>query len=276
VPQVISTVSEKNMSLHQHVNNSGFALQLAIANLVKENACDWEVLYDEHEWESDSGSGFIDLVIEDENKVWLMNIECKRVRDTQWIFLKDKSKEPVRKHAKLWITTKDSSENVNHFGWVDIAMSPGTVQSSYCVVPGQDAKARPMLERIAADVVKSTEALALEETKTLSNYYSHMRVYQNVIVTTAELYVCETDVGNIDITTGELGDDSQFTLVPYVRFRKQVGAIDTNLKPADEKRGLKEQITSKESTVFIVNSSHFEEFLAACDLPDRLPKSVNR
>lgn len=266
------------MSLHQHVNNSGFPLQLAISNLIKDKICDWKVLYEEHAWELGNSSGFIDLVIEDEYKVWLMNIECKRVRDSQWIFIKDKSKEAVRRHAKLWMSSKDSSETINYFGWVDVAMDPGSVQSSYCVVAGQDAKARPMLERIAADVVKSTEALALQETKTLTSNYSDLRVYQNVIVTTADLYVCETDVSNIDITTGELGDDSQFTQVPYVRFRKQVGSIDTNLNPATETRGLNEHITNKESTVFIVNSAHFEEFLNACELPDKLPKhvSVNR
>ena len=264
------------MSLHQHVNNSGFPLQLAISNLIKDKICDWRVLYEEHAWTLESDSGFIDLVIEDEYKVWLMNIECKRVRDAQWIFLKDKDKEAKRRHAKLWITSKDASETINHFGWVDVAMDPSTVQSSYCIVAGQDAKARPMLERIAASVVKSTEALALQETKTLSSNYSDLRVYQNVIVTTAELFVCETDVSTINITNGELDEDSQFTNVPYVRFRKQVGSLDNDIKPATETRGLNELITSRESTVFIVNSAHFEQFINACELPDRLPKSVNR
>lgn len=263
------------MSLHKHVNNSGFPLQLAISNLIKQKICDWEVLYEEHAWSRETDNGFIDLVIEDQHKTWLMNIECKRVRDSQWIFLKDKSSKPTRRHAKLWVTSKDASENINNFGWVDIPMDPSSVQSSYCVVAGQDAKARPMLERIAADVVTSTEALALQESKGLSTYYSQLRIYQNVIVTTAELHVCETDVNNINITTGELGDDAKFTQVPYVRFRKQVGSIDANLKPAIDVRGLHKQIINKESTIFIVNSAHFEEFLNACELPDNIAKYIN-
>jgi hypothetical protein len=264
------------MTLQKHVNNSGFPLQLAIANLIRKKVHLWNVLYEEHNWVLNTESGFIDIVIEDQYKTWLMNIECKRVRDSKWIFLRDQSSKPERRYAKLWVSSKDSEESLNYFGWVDVPMDPETVQSSYCVVPGQDSKARPMLERIAANVVKSTEALALQESITLSNYYSSLRIYQNVIVTTAELYVCETDVDGINITTGELDENSKFIKAPYVRFRKQVGSTDSNLKPAKEINELKIIITDKESTIFIVNSAHFNDFLISCELPDNLIQYINR
>lgn len=262
------------MSLKNHVNNSGFPLQLAVASLIK-GTHGWNVLYEEHNWVQDAESGFIDLVIEDQYKTWLMNIECKRVRDSEWIFLRDTTSIPTRRHAKLWVSSKDGEESLNHFGWVDVPIDPDTAQSSYCVVPGQDSKARPMLERIAANVVQSTEALALQETKTLSSHYSNLRIYQNVIITTADLYVCDTDVSDIDITTGELGDNSKFIKEPFVRFRKQVGAVDTSLKPATENYELNKIITDKESTIFIVNSAHFGDFLNVCELPDDLAQYIN-
>ena len=263
------------MTLQKHVNNSGFPLQLAVANLVK-STHGWDVLYEEHNWVHGNNNGFIDLVIEDQYKTWLMNIECKRVRDSQWIFLRDTKSTPTLRHAKLWVSSRPESESLNHFGWVDVPMDPETAQSSYCVVPGQDSKARPMLERIAANVVISTEALALQETKTLSNHYSTLRIYQNAILTTAELFVCDTDVDGIDITTGDIGASTKFTQVPYVRFRKQVGAVDTNLQPATEIHSLKKIITDKESTVFIVNASHFSNFLNNCELPDNITQYIFR
>ena len=264
------------MSLHTHVNNSGFPLQLAIANLVKEKLIDWNVLYEEHAWELDSDNGFIDIVIEDKYKTWLMNIECKRVRDSQWIFLKDSTREPARRIAKLWVSTNYANGENNIFKWVDIPMDPSSVQSSYCIVPGQDSKSRPMLERLAADVVRSTEALARQESVSLSDSYSELRIYQNVIVTTADLFVCETDIEKIDVSSGELDESSTFKKIPYVRFRKQVGAMDSNLEVATDANSLNNQIENRESTIFIVNSSYFMEFLNSCELPDNLAKFINR
>jgi hypothetical protein len=160
------------MALKSHVNNSGFPLQLAIVNQVRTEAPDWKVLYEEHEWSSATGSGFLDIVIEDTYKTWLMNIECKRVRDTTWIFLIDHREPTTKRIAKLWVSHRDMGGELDFFDWVDIPMAPASAQSAFCVVPGQDSKAKPMLERTAAEVVHSTEALAIEESKILTDRYS--------------------------------------------------------------------------------------------------------
>jgi hypothetical protein len=62
-----------------------------------------------------------------------------------------------------------------------------TPQSQYCAVDGQDPKARPMLERIASDLVSSTEGFATEEMARVSNDHEALRMYFSVIVTTAKL-----------------------------------------------------------------------------------------
>ena len=93
------------VSAHQHVNASGFPLQLAIGNAVRGgSAPGWSVLYEEHAWVLGEENGFIDLVLEDQNKTWLMNVECKRVRDSEWIFLHPIGQSKTRRHAKLWVT----------------------------------------------------------------------------------------------------------------------------------------------------------------------------
>lgn len=263
------------MTLRQHVNNSGFPLQLAVADYVKHSSGGWNVLYEEHAWRTNTNSGFIDLVLEDQYKTWLMNIECKRVRDADWVFLKANGSASERRHAKLWVTRIASDESLDWFDWVDVPMDPSSVESAYCVVPGQDPKSRPMLERTAATGVESTEALARQEADGLSKHYSELRIYQNVIVTTAALHVCEFDISEIDIGTGELGNNSKFRQVPYVRFRKQLGAKALGEQRASDSTMLRKIEKNKESTVFIVNSSHFGDFLGACELPDDLERFIH-
>ena len=132
-----------------------------------------------------------------------------------------------------------------------------------------------MLERTAATLVQSTEAIALEEATTTSHLYSHLRIYQNVIVTTADLRVCRFDPASIDLSTGEIGDSATFEEVPYLRFRKQLMAYapDENTSPATFE--LQSKISARESTVFVVNSARFFDFLNDCELPDDLHRYIS-
>jgi hypothetical protein len=262
------------MTLVQHVNNSGFPLQLAIAHRVKKGSTGWSILYEEHEWRRTDSSGFIDLVLEDQFKTWVMNVECKRVRNSTWVFLTDKSGPKTRQVAKLWVTRKARDNQLQTFDWVDIPMDPACPQSAFCVVPGQDARSRPMLEKTASTVVLSTEALAKEEAIILSPRYSDLRIYQNVIVTTATLKMCEVDIEQIDVATGEISNKSEFIDVPFVRFRKQLGSTIEETEGSVHSQDVRRVITQKESTIFVVNSERFEEFLTVCELPGDLGRFV--
>jgi hypothetical protein len=64
------------MTLQAHVNNSGFPLQIAIAQQILASNSGWQVLYQEHYWKTDIEDGFIDLVIENSQQCCVMNIEC--------------------------------------------------------------------------------------------------------------------------------------------------------------------------------------------------------
>jgi hypothetical protein len=252
------------MSLIKQVNSSGFPLQIALYHHVEATTLKtgWKVLYEEHAWRSGEASGFIDLVLENKQREWLLNIECKRVLDTSWIFLVEKGASNSRRNVKMWATYKQDGK-IRSFGWLDKAMTPESYQSKYCVVAGQDSKSKPMLERIAADVVTSTEAIAIEE----ENWgcYSDIRIYLNVIVTTAELKICEMDPSEINLNTGMI-DEPIFYDVPYVRFRKQLSPALPEIESDREHNIIRSLISRKENTVFIVNAPNFINFLQKVDI----------
>lgn len=262
------------MDIKDQVDRSGFPLQLAIANQVKKNLSYWTVLYEEHQWSNDKTDGFIDLVLEDQNRTWLMNVECKRVQNSSWIFLLDRDSKITQSSTRLWVSYRSSEKVMEFFDWVDIPMAPECEESTFCVVPGQDSKSTPMLERVASSVVLSTEALAKDEAVSLDYFYSNLRMYQNVIVTTAELQTCHMDVGSIDISTGKIKEDTKFNVVPFVRFRKQLGATTSDNHKVQHGRDVEKLISQRESTVFVVNSAHFLDFLSSCELSGNIEKII--
>ena len=77
--------------LEKLVNSSGFPLQIALQHLIESKKSDhgWDVLSHEHPWANkEAGSeGFIDLILVNNSDRHIMVVECKRVRDTYWIFL---------------------------------------------------------------------------------------------------------------------------------------------------------------------------------------------
>jgi len=71
-------------------NESGFPLQIAIEHVVRQTSAahGWQVRHSEHAWHNpaDGQSGFIDLVLSDSNGFAYAVVECKRVRNTTWLF----------------------------------------------------------------------------------------------------------------------------------------------------------------------------------------------
>src|SRR5258706_14117609 len=129
--------------LAEFVNQSGFPLQIGIANLIEKSNTGWQVLYAEHAWKNDEeqSSGFLDLALQDGNRTAVAVIECKRVLDSTWIFLQPGTRVVARSRAKAWVKSRQSR------GWVDLAVDPTGPECGYCVLSGQDAKSRPILER---------------------------------------------------------------------------------------------------------------------------------
>lgn len=244
------------------VNESGFPLQVAVAHLVNASKPGgWRIRYSEHAWASPDSTqaGFIDLVLQNQYDTAVMVVECKRVRDASWLFFSESGSAKSRAHCKGWVS-RYQTDSFRFFGWEDFSVDPHTPEASFCVIRGQDANGRrSMLERIASEVVASTEALAAQEKGLYAPPSSRQfRMYFNVIVTTAPLLIARFDPGSISLKEGTV-TDAEFREVPFLRFRKQLMDAFTPIDLADYQNDM--VAASRESTVFIVNVEHLSEFL---------------
>ncbi len=255
---------ERNHEL-EVANASGFPLQVALEHAVRKTKDQhhWKVRYVEHSWRNraDDKSGFIDLVLRNHYDTQTLVIECKRVRDAAWLFLRSDGTSKLSRHCKTWIS-RYTDGSMKHFGWRDLVVDPPTTEVLYCTVRGQSDSA-PMLERIAADVVSSTEALALEE-KDYRRGSSSIQFYFNAIVTTAELKICKFSPDDISLADGSISS-ADFETVPFLRFRKQLSSRGDLFTPEDFASG-EDPSKRKEHTVWIINSQSLVDFLVALEI----------
>jgi hypothetical protein len=253
-------------TLTKLVNQSGFPLQLAIEQMVagRSKELGWNVLYREHGWSGRDGSrGFIDLVLVDQHDTSILVLECKRVQDSEWLFLDGNEKKSTSRRVRLWITNTPDNGN-EHFGYFDALCLPESPESGFCVVPGQAPKDRPMLERVAAELVSATEALAAEESPILSRRGLSLRMYAKVIVTTARLVMSRFDPRLVDLAVGEAAD-VEHVEIPWVRFSKQL-SWEPAIQLANAEQSFAAIAAAKEKSVFVVNAGHLPEFLARWDV----------
>ena len=256
-------------TLSKLVNQSGFPLQLAVQHLVEshQHGDGWRVLYREHGWSSPDGqSGFADLVLEDTYHTSVLVLECKRVLDCDWIFPIDRREFKKTQNTRAWVTNTEGHGKF-HFGHFDARTKPESVESMFCIVAGQDAKSRPMLERVAAETIAATEAIALEEQETLFARKNGFRMYASVIVTTSRLVLTYLDISQIDLSNGE-AKQQHHEVLPWIRFRKQFSSSYA-IEPDHGDWDLKNLAKAKEKTVFVVNAEHLAEFLSQWDIDNK-------
>ena len=246
--------------LHALVNSSGFVLQLAVEQAVRESESEhgWEIEAREYPWRMEGKVGFADLVL----TKWHIRlvIEFKRTRDADWVFLMPDAKQRSRSHAMvLWTDTKPHRRALSD--WDDIQIHPASPESEFCVVRGQGEKDRPLLERLAGQAVASAEGIA-QDLLTITEQAAASHVVIPVIVTTADLKLCLFDPASVDVSKGEL-DSATFEEVPHVRFRK---SLAPSAHPGDyEPESLKDLRFASVRTVLIVGAANFVDWLSRFD-----------
>lgn len=219
----------------------------------------WRVVGREHPWQSEGSSGFADIVLTCGNL--FVVVECKRTRDASWMFPMPDDKQMSRSHAKVaWVDTKPHRQALA--GWGNIQVYPNSPESDFCAVRGQGESDRPMLERVATQVVAAADGLC-EDLVTLHERSARSKVVIPAIVTNAELLVAQFDPAAVDLTGAEV-TDAKFTSVPHVRFRKALGKAAPDLECEPEE--LRDLTESSVRSVFVVRASAFVDWIGALNI----------
>ena len=197
-----------------------------------------------------------------------MVIECKRVKQTKWVFLIPKPKPLLFSRARL-LESRRTDLKWDRFDWHEMQTEPRLYESQFCAIPGQEHGHRNLLERTSAELIQATEALAWQEKELFEGNrtkiqkgpsllgYEFYRIYIPVIVTTAELIISYFDPESISLKDGFLPSDSVFEAVSAVRFRKSLTTKFGSLPGKD----IQEMHDITERTIFIVNAEGFHNFL---------------
>jgi len=251
-------------------NDSGFPLQIAVQREIEHtrSSQQWNVRFVEHSWSNplDVRSGFIDLVVSNQARVLHLVIECKRVRDTNWLFLESSGRADPVKRAKCWVSSFQGDEWVR-VGWYDVDVTPRSPEALFCAVRGQKTgDGVTLLEKTAAEVVSATEALATEIRNYRHDFPSNFQMFFNVIVTTADLMVARFEPTKMSITDGTL-ESLQCERVPFVRLRKQLSTRRRVFGVDDFKSGT-DLANEKENTVFVVRADALTQFLDLFNVSD--------
>jgi len=149
-------------------NASGFPLQIRIAydsNLPRQGFVGgWRTVLQEHQWHSnETGAwGFIDLIVSStsDNNVpphYYMVIECKRVRDSTYVFLMPNKNRKLKSYARIWCSEFHNSK-WKSFDWVDCHFAPSTYDSKFCAIPGQESGRKTILEKTASNLRRDVPA----------------------------------------------------------------------------------------------------------------------
>lgn len=251
-------------------NDSGFPLQIAVQHSVTaaRGTHGWRVVHTEHGWHNpaDDQSGFIDLVLRDQHNFANLVVECKRVRNATWLFFNTEGTSNPRRHCKAWASHYVGGQ-FSLFGWHDIPIDPASPEAKFCAVRGQTTNDKnTYLERVAGELISSTEALALQERDYPREHEENMRMYFNVVVTTAELKVASFDVNHLSVEDGTL-KEANIKDVPFVRVRKQFSMRPADLSSADWLRH-DDPDYRRENTVIVVRADRLNEFLQHFEIPN--------
>jgi hypothetical protein len=251
-------MKEKNDRLKNLVNSSGFLFQLAVENEVRTSRerRGWRILTREHPWKNpnDVTEGFIDLVL-GLGEIRIV-IECKRPKDGVWVFLiSDQTDMSVNRFRICWTHIKPGRRDL--VGWDDLILDPESPESEFCVIRGAEDK-EPLLERLARNVLSSTEALALEQmTLRRPSITDRLGLLIPAIITAADLRVCKLDCKDIRLSDGTI-DNPEFKTVPWVRFRK---SLSTSIAEGPGLTELSDISEKKVRSIFVISSLHLSDFL---------------
>lgn len=260
--------------LEDTINDSGFPLQIGLEQ--QASGVHWKVVASEFPWldplaAEGKREKFIDVVLHGKIALTLV-IECKRARNTDWIFLRE-PRNKDRSLTRALVVILPAGQQQATRDWVGgLQCLPTSSIGKYCVIRKNGQRSEELLERLAAETVRAAEAVADQEISLMKASGKHLgRVYFPVIVTTAAMYVSEADYADVDLDVGEVSSGStKYEPVKCVRFVKSFGVGGPPQAAAD----IEDLVEQTERCVFVVSASAVLEFLEKLELSMRTSPSL--
>lgn len=273
------------------VNSSGFPFQIGLRKEIERTSGShgWKADIGEHRWNHRElqESGYIDLVLKHEQYIFTILVECKRMREGNWIFLTPEGSSSNCSRLSAFHTAQGRPQEGKADGsandacwWDDADFSPDSPEAEFCVMKGQDER-NPMLERIADGLLPAVEAVGAEylTLNSRANYSGENQLFLPVIVTNAELWTATCDPSNISMKNGELeADKCSFASVSSIRFRKSLSThypsyLTRSISRKQGGASLVEAAKGNERTILIINSLAVSDTLKELRIPDRMGPS---
>jgi hypothetical protein len=249
------------------LTDSGFPFQLGIKRLANQSPS-WQVALTEHPWRDSlqETDRFIDLVIRDRQAFVNLVVECKRSRETEWMFLRETVSAEFtnnRVNVRARVIGRHRNGHVTS-EWMNTEFVPGSPEANFCVVRKNKGKSDDLIERPAAEIVRATEALAHQEHVLHSKDEQYIRrIYIPVIVSNAKMFICDGEWDKLNVESGEVAF-SNIQPVDFVRFRKSFSASLPQAAVAKDASAFAEL---SERTVVVVQAGALLDFLRKWGLP---------
>ena len=248
------------------INSSGFLFQERVHYEVERTfrRHGFHIAASEYHWRdtNSNAEGYIDLVLTaapvpgDLYPIRLI-LECKRMLDTNWVFLVPRSSHLLSRSQCLWTYVRTDASFTPEIGWGETNIDPRSYESSICIMRGQNSD-KPILERLLSILTVSIESLAHEESQLQRPAQDERRLYAPIVVTNSEITVCRYAEDEIDLSKGMLSDSTiSFETVPWIRFSK---SLATHLTSTERLKNLSEAHRTKERTVYVVTAHHLPDF----------------
>ena len=251
------TIPGPDTPLIKAVDKSGFPFQLAVERELR-------ALGERHSWalvpEVPIGDRFADIVLR--RPYLLAVLECKRVDGERWQFLVPKGSSSNRARCRVeWHNPRAVRRPVlgvmplSKVFCSECTMSEGSYEANICVLPKKGAV--DSLEALSRDLLETTHRLG----DLFGLKFDATPTYLiPVIVTNAELSICEYDPASLDINAGHLGEVT-FKPADFVRFRKTLVSRRSN-DYVWQRGSLEAWASDRERTVFVVSPGGLDRFLS--------------
>jgi hypothetical protein len=261
------------------VGESGFPLQMAVAELIRKKSDRWEVRTEEFTWAHRTGAmGHLDILLRLKvSQRANLVVEVKRPRkNVDWVFLVPSGASPAEYRTRLlWQRKKapDAGEARPELDpwWCQAHIQPPSYVARWCQLrDDQQTRGHGQLERIGEELSHAAEAIGQyyfqESLKGVGALWSNSWILSCVVITSARLFVAKLPLDRVSLSSG-VPEEPVLEPVPFVRFTKSFTPPTVEWHPTEDEpvQDFNQLAVDNERTLFVVRAENCLDFLENWD-----------